>query len=74
MSYMNEAGWERVLRVVLGAALLFLGWGEVLTGGLGTFLKVIGFVPLATGVLGWCPIYALLHFRTNAPSDVSTIA
>lgn len=64
-AFTNEAGWDRIGRVVLGAALLYLGWGEVVSGGLGTFLKFFGFVPLITGVAGWCPIYAAFRFRTN---------
>jgi len=64
-TFANEAGWDRIGRVVLGAALLFLGWGEVVSGGLGTFLKFFGFVPLITGAAGWCPIYAAFGFRTN---------
>lgn len=65
MSYINEAGWDRIVRVVLGIALLYLGWAGVVTGGLGVFLKVIGFVPLITGLVGWCPLYSLFKFRTN---------
>ena len=66
MSFANEAAWDRIARVVLGIALLYLGWAEVVTGGWGTTLKIIGFLPLATGLLGWCPLYALFGFRTNA--------
>ena len=69
MKYINEAGWDRVARVILGSVLLFLGWAEVVTGGFGTFLKVVGFVPLATGIAGWCPIYAILHFRTKKNAE-----
>ena len=65
MSFINEAGWDRIIRIVLGIALLYLGWGGVVAGGLGLFLKVIGFVPLLTGIVGWCPLYALFKFRTN---------
>ncbi len=65
MSFTNEASWDRIVRIVLGIALLYLGWAEVVTGGWGTFLKVIGFVPLATGLAGWCPLYALFRFRTK---------
>jgi hypothetical protein len=65
MSYVNEAGWDRIVRIVLGLALLYLGWGGVVTGGLGLFLQVIGFVPLITGIVGWCPLYAVFKFRTN---------
>ena len=50
---------ERVVRVVIGAAivsLVFIGpqspWGW------------LGLVPLATGLLGWCPPYALLGINT----------
>jgi hypothetical protein len=65
MGFVNEATWDRIARVAIGSVLLYLGWAEVVTGGWGTFLKLIGFVPLATGLIGWCPLYALLRFRTN---------
>ena len=55
----NEHPLDRVLRVVLGIGVLslaFVGpkspWGW------------IGLVPLATGLLGSCPLYTLLGFRT----------
>lgn len=64
MKYFNEAGWDRIVRIVLGVALLYLGWAGVVTGGWGTFLKVIGFVPLLTGLVGFCPIYAIFKVRT----------
>ena len=66
MKYINEANWDRIVRVLLGIVLLYLGWAGVVTGGWGVFLKIIGFVPLLTGLVGWCPLYALSKFRTNA--------
>lgn len=66
MKFTNEASWDRIARVILGVVLLALGWGGVVEGGVGTFLKIIGFVPLATGLAGWCPLYAVFRFRTNA--------
>jgi fatty acid desaturase len=65
MKFVNEAGWDRIVRVVLGIALLYLGWAGVVTGGWGVFLKVIGFVPLLTGLVGFCPLYAIFRIRTN---------
>ncbi len=65
MRYINEAGWDRAARVVLGIVLLALGWSGAVGGGWGAFLKIIGFVPLATGLAGWCPLYAVFRFRTN---------
>lgn len=63
--YINEAGWDRVVRVILGLVLLYLGWFGVVSGGWGTFLKIIGFVPLLTGLVGWCPLYTVTNFKTK---------
>ncbi len=65
MKFINEAGWDRIARVVLGVLLLVLGWGNFVTGGFGEFLKYFGLIPLITGLVGFCPIYALLKFRTK---------
>ena len=55
----NEGTIDRVVRIVVGLALLslvFVGpqtaWGW------------IGLVPLATGLAGWCPAYTLLGVST----------
>ena len=71
MKLVNEAGWERIIRVILGAAILYLGWGGVVSGGLGTFMKVFGFLPLLTGLTGTCPAYLMMKFRTNKVEVVS---
>ena len=65
MFKLNEANWDRIVRVVLGLALLYLGWAGVVTGGWGLFLKIIGFVPLLTGLVGWCPLYAMFRLSTK---------
>jgi hypothetical protein len=67
-SLLNEAGWDRALRVVLGLALLYLGWAGVVTGTFGVVLKIGGFLPLVTGLVGWCPAYALLGLRSKRPA------
>lgn len=74
MKYINEAGWDRVGRVVLGIVLLALGWSGAVDGAWGAFLKVIGFVPLATGLAGWCPLYAVFRFRTNGTAEDRELA
>jgi hypothetical protein len=65
MIKVNEAGWDRIARIVLGAILLYLGFGGIVAGGLGLVLDVLGFVLLLTGLVGWCPLYALFKFSTN---------
>jgi hypothetical protein len=58
---LNVGGADRVIRIVLGLALI----GLTLTGNIGVW-GWIGIVPLATGAIGWCPPYALLGFNTCA--------
>lgn len=65
MSFANEAGWDRVLRVIAGIVLLYLGFGGVLAGTIGTIAAIVGIVLLLTGLVGWCPLYAVLHIRTS---------
>jgi hypothetical protein len=65
MKFINEAGWDRALRVIAGVVLLYLGWAGVVTGTLGTVFKWLGFLPLITGLVGWCPAYTLFGTRTN---------
>lgn len=61
----NEAGWDRIARIVLGVVILYLGWAGVVSSGWGLALKIIGFIPLLTGLVGWCPLYMLFRFQTN---------
>ena len=65
MFQVNEAGWDRIVRIVLGLAMLILGWGGFVGGKLGVILQWLGFVPLITGLIGWCPLYSLFHLRTK---------
>jgi hypothetical protein len=60
----NEAGWDRALRIVLGLALLSLT-----VVGPQTSLGLLGLVPLATGVVGFCPLYRVLGLSTRRPSE-----
>jgi Protein of unknown function (DUF2892) len=59
----NEGSVDRVLRIVVGLALLV--WFFVDQGaGFWHYAKLIGIVPLATGLLGSCPVYSLLGIST----------
>jgi hypothetical protein len=64
---LNEANWDRALRVVSGLGVIsiaFIGpktpWGYV------------GLVPLATGLIGWCPLYSVLGFKTCKHKKLET--
>jgi Inner membrane protein YgaP-like, transmembrane domain len=47
---------DRVLRVVLGIAMVVIGL-FVLKGTTGTVVGIVGLIPLATGLVGFCPLY-----------------
>lgn len=55
----NEHVADRVIRVVLGAALLSLVWI-----GPQTAWGWVGLVPLVTGLVGSCPLYRLFGIST----------
>ncbi len=47
----NVGTIDRVLRIVVGLALLVWGFAAQ------NWLGAIGLVPLATAAIGWCPAY-----------------
>ncbi len=55
----NVGGIDRILRIVIGLALI----GMTLTGMIGVW-GWIGVVPLLTAALGTCPLYSVLGFST----------
>ncbi len=58
----NVGGIDRILRIVVGLALIagfFLN-----TEGAYRWAYLIGIVPLLTGLLGTCPLYRLFGFST----------
>lgn len=55
----NVGGIDRVLRTMLGLALIAL----TLTGAIGAW-GWIGLVPLATAAIGFCPLYTALGFSS----------
>jgi hypothetical protein len=60
----NVGGIDRVLRIVLGLALI----GLTLAGTIGVW-GWIGLVPLATAAFGFCPVYPLLGMNTCPMKD-----
>lgn len=65
MKYVNQAGWDRIVRVILGVVLLLLAFSNIVSGGLGVLFIIVGILALVTGISGICPAYMLLKFRTK---------
>ncbi|CUT02748.1 YgaP family membrane protein [Candidatus Chrysopegis kryptomonas] len=64
----NEATWDRVLRVIVGLFILsLLFWVE----GNSKYWGLIGLLPLITGLVGYCPAYSLFKFSTRKESQTS---
>ena len=58
----NVGGFDRILRIVIGAALIagFFVYRDAAY----SWLMLIGIVPLLTGLLGPCGLYSLLGLST----------
>ncbi|MGA9659869.1 MAG: DUF2892 domain-containing protein [Asticcacaulis sp.] len=59
MFRVNEANWDRIIRVVVGLGIISLAFI-----GPKTPWAYLGLLPLITGIIGFCPAYALLGIRT----------
>lgn len=57
----NVGGIDRLLRIVVGLALLA---AVAVVEGNARWLGLIGLVPLLTGVFGYCPAYVLFGFSS----------
>ena len=57
----NEAVWDRTVRVVVGIGLLALT-----VVGPQTLWGLLGVIPLFTGLVGHCPLYRLVGLSTCA--------
>ncbi len=65
-SWRNESATDRLVRLLLGAAMLALGLLNAVPEPWDTALDVFAFVPLITSLVGWCPFYALFGFSSCA--------
>ncbi|MGL4281060.1 MAG: YgaP family membrane protein [Albidovulum sp.] len=59
----NVGGFDRVLRIVVGLALIAL-WYFNPEMGLRWLPLILGIVALATGLLSTCPLYSILGIST----------
>jgi hypothetical protein len=57
---LNVGGIDRILRIVVGAALV----GVTVMGMLPVW-GYIGVIPLVTGLVGFCPLYPMLGFSSK---------
>ena len=61
----NMAGWDRIVRVILAVVFIVVSAFVLRFNTLGIILTIIGVVFILTSLVGWCPLYIALGFRTK---------
>ena len=61
MTRLNVGNIDRLVRLLVGLGLM----GLAATGVIGPW-GYLGIVPMLTGVAAYCPLYALVGFRTTS--------
>jgi hypothetical protein len=62
----NMGSADRIIRVLIAAAVAILYFSGTITGTLGLVLLIAGGVLLLTSVVSFCPLYAPFGIRTCA--------
>lgn len=68
MSFANVGSIDRILRILIGAALLgfiFLAGTVEPSSPLGIGAIVVGVILIVTAFISFCPLYAILGIRTR---------
>ncbi len=58
----NVGGIDRILRILVGLALIGWGWWAQ------NWWGAVGLIPLLTGLVSWCPAYTLFGMSTKKAS------
>jgi len=58
----NVGSVDRILRIVLGAAMILAFF---LVEGTYSWLYLLGIIPLVTGLMSSCPLYSILGISTG---------
>jgi hypothetical protein len=64
----NVGGVDKILRIVVGLALLSL---ILILEGNARWWGLVGAIPLATGLVNFCPLYSLLGLNSCPVKDKS---
>lgn len=60
----NMGNADRLLRILVAAAIAVLFFTNTITGTLGYILLVVGGIFLLTSLAGYCPLYSVLGINT----------
>ncbi len=60
----NVGAIDRILRIVVGIALIAFALGFIAPGASYAWIGWIGVIPVLTGFVGSCPLYSLVGLST----------
>jgi hypothetical protein len=60
----NMSNLDRILRIIIAAAVAVLYFMGILSGTWAIILGVIAVIFLLTGLIGFCPLYTSIGFST----------
>lgn len=61
----NLSTADRIIRLLIAAAIVVLYFFDLINGTTATVLLIVAAVFALTAVINFCPLYSLLHIRTN---------
>ncbi len=61
---LNVGGLDRILRLIVGVALIALAYFGLLSGTAAIVAYVIAAIALVTGLVRFCPVHALIGINT----------
>jgi hypothetical protein len=61
----NMGKSDRIIRILVAAAVAVLYFTNVISGTLGVILLVLSGILLITGIIGTCPLYLLFGLSTR---------
>lgn len=68
----NEAGWERLIRVVVGFGLIATGYMvHSISDNSQLAAIIVGAVLVLTGLIGYCPIWHMFGISTRKKTPAS---
>jgi hypothetical protein len=62
--HINESPIDRAIRIVIGIGLLAAGAAGLVAAPIVYVTTLIAVIALVTGIVGFCPLYAILHLST----------
>jgi hypothetical protein len=65
----NMGSVDRIIRIIVAAALAWLYFSGTVMGTIGLILVVLGGIFVLTSLIGFCPLYTIFGIRTSPKKE-----